>query len=209
MDHMEVRGLTVGLIGTNCYLAANKETKETVIIDPGDEAGRIDGLIREHAYRPVAILLTHGHFDHVLAAAALAEKYDLEIYAHEIEKRTLEDPEMNVSGMIGRQETYAATKYCREGDELSLAGFLFRVILTPGHTPGGVCFYVASEQVLFSGDTLFSGSVGRTDFPGGSMHQLIDAIRQKLLVLPDETIVYPGHMETTSIGAEKQFNMYL
>lgn len=207
-ERMEVQTITVGAIATNCYLAANKETKEAIIIDPGDEAERIDALIRKHEYHPVAILLTHGHFDHVLAAPALAERYGIEIYAHEIEEATLKDPMLNVSGMMGMRESFQATKYVKEGEELSFAGFSFRVILTPGHTPGGVCFYVEEENVLFSGDTIFAGSVGRTDFPKGSMRELADSIQKKLVCLPDHTLVYPGHMGSTTIGEEKLYNPY-
>ena len=206
---LEVKQLTVGMVGTNCYLAANPKTKECVIIDPGDEAKRIDRVIKENGYLPQAILLTHGHFDHVMAAEALSAEYGLKIYAHETERETLEDPEYNVSGMMGTALSFHATDFVREGEQLNLAGFIFEVILTPGHTKGGVCYYIASEHALFSGDTLFAGSVGRTDFPGGSMRTLIDGIREKLLVLPDDTAVYPGHMETTTIGEEKTGNMYL
>ncbi len=206
---LEVKQLTVGMVGTNCYVAANAATKEAVIIDPGDEAKRIDRLIKENSYQPQAILLTHGHFDHVMAVDELSSEYGLKVYAHELEKETLEDPELNVSGMIGKTMSFHATDYVRDGEHLNLAGYTFQVLLTPGHTKGGVCYYLASEHVLFSGDTLFAGSVGRTDFPGGSMSTLVNSIREKLLTLPDETIVYPGHVETTTIGAERTGNMFL
>jgi len=206
---LEVRQLTVGMIGTNCYLAANRVTKEAVIIDPGDEAGRIKRLIMENNYAPQAILLTHGHFDHVMAADSLSAEYGVGIYIHELEKETLEDPELNVSGMMGNPMTFHATDFVRDGELLNLAGYTFQVLLTPGHTKGGVCYYLASEHVLFSGDTLFAGSVGRTDFPGGSMGILVGSIRDKLLTLPDKTTVYPGHMEVTTIGAERTGNMFL
>ena len=206
---VEVKQLTVGMVGTNCYLAANQMTKEAVIIDPGDEAKRIDRLIRENGYQPQAILLTHGHFDHVMAVDALSAEYGLKVFAHELERETLEDPELNVSGMLGRTMTFHATDFVRDGELLNLAGYTFQVLLTPGHTKGGVCYYLASENVLFSGDTLFAGSVGRTDFPGGSRGTLVGSIREKLLALPDETIVYPGHMESTTIGAERTGNMFL
>ena len=206
---LEVKHLTVGMVGTNCYVAANQMSKEAGIIDPGDEAKRIDRLIKENGYEPQAILLTHGHFDHVMAVDALSAEYGLKVFAHELERETLEDPEMNVSGMMGRTMTFHATDYVRDGELLNLAGYTFQVLLTPGHTRGGVCYYLASENVLFSGDTLFAGSVGRTDFPGGSMGVLVGSIREKLLTLPDETIVYPGHMESTTIGAERTGNMFL
>ena len=209
MGNLEIRSLIVGEVATNCYLAANKATKETVLIDPGDEAGRIDAAIQENGYRPVAILLTHGHFDHVMASESLAAKYNLDIYALEQEKETLEDPGVNLCGMIGRFDIYHATKYVKEGDVLNLAGFSFRVIHTPGHTPGGCCYYIEDEKTLFSGDTLYEGTIGRTDFPKGSMRELLDGIRTKLLILPEDTAVYPGHMGVTSIGQEKPHNMFL
>lgn len=207
--NLEVISLCVGAVGTNCYLAASRETQEAAIIDPGDEADRIDQALIKHGYHPTAILLTHGHFDHVLAAKTLAERYGLEIYAHEIEKETLESPELNAGGMIGLHTAFSATRFVKEGDAIETAGFSFQVLLTPGHTPGGVCYYLRNEGALFSGDTLFAGSVGRTDFPRGSMRDLLTAIQTKLLPLPEETIVYPGHMETTTIGQEKRYNMYL
>ena len=206
---LEVKQLTVGMVGTNCYVAANAATKEAVIIDPGDEAKRIDRLIKENNYQPQAILLTHGHFDHVMAVDDLSSEYGLKVYAHELEKETLEDPELNVSGMIGSTMSFHATDFVRDGELLYLAGYTFQVLLTPGHTKGGVCYYLASEHVLFSGDTLFAGSVGRTDFPGGSMSTLVNSIREKLLTLPEETIVSPGHVEITTIGAERTGNMFL
>lgn len=209
MGKLKIRSLVVGEVATNCYLAENKETKETLVIDPGDEMRRIDDMITENGLRPAAILLTHGHFDHVMAAEALAEKYGIEIYALEKEKETLEDPNLNLCGMIGRFEVYHATKYVREGELLNLAGFSIRVIHTPGHTPGGCCYYIEEEKTLFSGDTLYAGTVGRTDFPKGSMRELLAGIRGKLLILPEDTNVYPGHMGITTIGEEKKYNMFL
>lgn len=209
MGKLKIRSLVVGEVATNCYLAENKETKETLVIDPGDEMRRIDDMITGNGLRPAAILLTHGHFDHVMAAEALAEKYGIEIYALEKEKETLEDPNLNLCGMIGRFEVYHATKYVREGELLNLAGFSIRVIHTPGHTPGGCCYYIEEEKTLFSGDTLYAGTVGRTDFPKGSMRELLAGIRGKLLILPEDTSVYPGHMGITTIGEEKKYNMFL
>ena len=206
---MKIEVQQVGELMTNCYIVWDENTGNAAIIDPGDEAKRIDRLIKENGYEPQAILLTHGHFDHVMAVDALSAEYGLKVFAHELERETLEDPEMNVSGMMGRTMTFHATDYVRDGELLNLAGYTFQVLLTPGHTKGGVCYYLASENVLFSGDTLFAGSVGRTDFPGGSMGVLVGSIREKLLTLPDETIVYPGHMESTTIGAERTGNMFL
>ncbi len=208
MGKMEIFHLRLGMIQTNCYLVTNKETKKLVIVDPGDEAEKVSGFIDREGYVPVAILLTHGHFDHVMAAADLHKKYNIDIYAHEAEKETMENPEINACGMIGRHETYFATKYVKDGDVLDFAGFHFKVLHTPGHTPGGVCYYEEFEHTLFSGDTLFCQSVGRTDFPRGSMSQLVRSIKEKLLVLPDYVDVFPGHEGVTTIGDEKTYNPY-
>ncbi len=207
---MLVKEFLVGVVGTNCYLATNSETKETLVIDPGDEASILKNYIKKNAFHPVAILLTHGHFDHCMAAEELASHYGIPVYVHELEKDTMENAAFNCSGMIGRKLVFHADHFMRgERDHLSLAGFEIDVMLTPGHTPGGVCFYIQSEGILFSGDTLFCESVGRTDFPGGSMAQIVRSIKEKLFLLPNDTKVLPGHNEWTSIGHEKQYNPFL
>lgn len=206
MGNLTVRSMVVGEVGTNCYFAVHKETKELILIDPGDGASRIATTIEKEGYHPKAVLLTHAHYDHVLAVDALSERYGIPVYAHEAEKETVEDPHLNLGGI---STICRVTDYVKDGEELSLAGFRILVLFTPGHTPGGCCFYFPEEKALFSGDTLFEGSVGRTDFPKGNMRQLVDGIREKLLVLPEETVVFPGHMGMTSIGQEKKYNMYL
>ena len=156
------------------------------------------------------ILLTHGHFDHCMAAQELAAHYGISIYVHEDEKETMENPAYNCCGMIGKNLSFQADKYFHgEKDRLSAAGFDIDVLHTPGHTVGGACFYVKSEGILFSGDTLFCESVGRTDFPKGSMSQLVRSIHEKLMPLPDSTKVLPGHGEWTTIGKERQYNPFL
>ncbi len=210
MIQMQVEHLTVGPVQTNCYLAINKETKEAIIIDPGDDADRIGMRLMQLEAKPVAILLTHGHFDHAGAAKALAAQYDLLVYAHEKEAETLEDSRMNLSGpLAGGATTYHADVFLKDEQELTLAGLHMRVLFTPGHTPGGCCYYFPREDVLFSGDSLFCGSVGRTDFPGGSMRTLVDSVRNKLMSLPENTIVYPGHDIETTIEQERMYNPFL
>ena len=188
MADLKVRHLVVGAVATNCYIAENKKTKEALIIDPGDNAARIVQIIKEDGVVPVAVLLTHGHFDHAMAAQEVAEQYGIKIYAHETEKETLETPQINLSGMIGRTLTFHADCYVKDGEILNLAGFEIRVLHTPGHTQGGVCYYIEEEKALFSGDTLFCQSVGRTDFPTGKSSTLIHSIQDKLMPLPDDTI---------------------
>lgn len=210
MIQMQVEHLAVGPVQTNCYLAINKETKEAIIIDPGDDADRIGMRLKQLEAKPVAILLTHGHFDHAGAAKALAAQYDILVYAHEKEAETLEDSRMNLSGpLAGGATTYHADVFLKDEQELTLAGLHMRVLFTPGHTPGGCCYYFPREDVLFSGDSLFCGSVGRTDFPGGSMRTLVDSVRNKLMSLPENTIVYPGHDIETTIEQERMYNPFL
>lgn len=210
MIQMQVEHLAVGPVQTNCYLAINKETKEAIIIDPGDDADRIGMRLMQLEAKPVAILLTHGHFDHAGAAKTLAAQYDILVYAHEKEAETLEDSRMNLSGpLAGGATTYHVDVFLKDEQELTLAGLHIRVLFTPGHTPGGCCYYFPREDVLFSGDSLFCGSVGRTDFPGGSMHTLVDSVRNKLMSLPENTIVYPGHDIETTIEQERMYNPFL
>lgn len=183
MSNLKLETYVVGMVQTNCYIVANEQTGECLIIDPGASGEKLAEKIRSAGYRAVAILLTHGHFDHVGAARTLARIFDIPIYAHEAEKSTLKYPEKNVSWMVGVQESYDADLFLKDNEELQLAGFTIRVLHTPGHTEGGCCYYLPEEKVLFSGDTLFAQSVGRTDLPGGSMSQIVRSVREKLLPL--------------------------
>lgn len=209
-ERLQLEKYVVGPVATNCYLAIHKQTREALIVDPGDEALRLAEALQEHHCRPVAILLTHGHFDHAGAAETLAARYDLPIFVHEKERETLEDPNVNLSGAMGGEKiSYVADVYVRDQQELQLAGFTIRVLSTPGHTAGGCCYYLPNEDVVFSGDTLFCGSIGRTDFPGGSTSTLVQGIREKLLTLPVNTVVLPGHDSRTTIGRERMNNPFL
>lgn len=206
---LRVEQYVVGHVQTNCYFAVNEETKETIIIDPGAEAKRLTEKITEHGLIPKAILLTHGHFDHASAAEKLAQEYGIEVYAEEHEKETLSNPEVNLSGMVGRKKVYSADRFVKDGEILNLAGFTIEVMHTPGHTAGGCCYYIKDEQVVFSGDTLFCESVGRTDFPGGSATVLLRSVEEKLMPLSGQTKVYPGHNDETTIGWEREYNPFL
>lgn len=207
---MTVKEFQVGVVGTNCFLAVNSGTNETLVIDPGDDAAVLADYIDKNQLRPIAVLLTHGHFDHCMAAQQIAEQYGISIYVHEDDKQTMENPAYNCCGMIGKHLIFHADMYFHgETDHLSMAGFEIEVYHTPGHTPGGVCLYIKDEGILFSGDTLFCESVGRTDFPKGSMSQLVRSIHEKLLSLPNDTKVLPGHGEWTTIGHERQRNPFL
>ena len=201
-----IRSLTVGIVATNCYLVWNKSTKEGVLIDPGDEAERISAAVEEERVKLKAILLTHGHFDHILVAEELQKKYEVPLYASKEEKDMLENPKWNLSGM---DEGVVVTDYIpvEDGESIELLGKEWKVISTPGHTKGSVCYFVAGDiPYLFSGDTLFYESYGRTDLYGGSETEIKKSIKEKLFLLPEETLVYPGHEEATTIANAKQYN---
>lgn len=209
MGALKVEQYVVGPVQTNCYFAINENTKELLVVDPGDGGKQLAEKIRGSGYTPVAILLTHGHFDHAGAAAELAAEFGISVYAYETEKETLENPQINVSWMMGKEETFHADIFLKDEQEIDLAGFHIRVLHTPGHTKGGCCYYLPYEDAVFSGDTLFAGSVGRSDFPGGSASELIRSIREKLMVMPEKTTVYPGHNSITTIENERMYNPYL
>lgn len=200
----------LGMVRTNCYLIYNDETKQVIIVDPADNANTIKQFIKEKKLSVEAILLTHGHFDHILAANELHDTYHVPIMAHENEKQILEDPSLNLSiGMGGEPCIVKADHYLKDNAILELLHTKIKVLHTPGHTAGGACYLFLEEKMLFSGDTLFEESVGRTDFPTGSMSTLVHSIKEKLMVLEDDTIVYPGHEGETSISHERNFNPYI
>ena len=209
MAPLRIETYIVGMVQTNCYFAINDDTKEVLIIDPGASAAKLMEKINEEGLKPTAILLTHGHFDHAGAAEELAKLANVKIYAEEHEKETLETPALNLSGWEGLSSVYHVDEYLKDEQEIDLAGFHIRVFHTPGHTVGGCCYYFSYQNTLFSGDTLFQTSIGRTDFPKGSASVLIRAIQEKLMVLPDETAVYTGHGDVTTIGTERMYNPYL
>ena len=212
---MKINHYVVGQVQTNCYIVINEENKECFIIDPGASAKQLAERIRKDGFTPVAVLLTHGHFDHAGAAEELAKEFGVKVYAHEAEKDTLQNPQKNVSWMVGASESYHADVFLKDEEVITLAGFEIKVLHTPGHTEGGCCYYVASESVVFTGDTLFAQSVGRTDFPGGSMSQIVRSITEKLMTLNEvgnletDIMVYPGHNDPTTIETERMNNPYL
>lgn len=198
----------LGSVSTNCYFIVNGSNQEVIIIDPADSPTAIESVISENNLKPQAILLTHGHFDHILAAKQVKEKYQIPIIACDREKSVLENSQINLSGPFGNVVTLQADEYVQDGKILNIAGFTINVIHTPGHTEGSTCYYFAKEAILISGDTLFCESVGRTDFATGSSSQIVRSVKEKLMVLPGETVVYPGHGDTTTIAYEKKYNPF-
>lgn len=207
MSDFRIKTCVLGQVSTNCYLIYHETTKKAVIIDPADNGAYILNRCRELDIIPEAILLTHGHFDHILASEDIRRAFRCKIYANQDEDRLLLDPSMNLSGTFGGDQIgLNADVLVRNGEELDLIGFRWKVIGTPGHTAGSTCYYIPSEEVLISGDTLFADSLGRTDLPTASSGAIIRSITEKLFTLPDETMVYPGHGDPTTIGHEKQYN---
>ena len=209
MKKLELQNCIVGSVYTNCYFLKNKETGELLIVDPGDAADMIERKVSEMQGKPVGILLTHGHFDHIMAADEVRKKYNIPIYASEKEEMTLLNPKVNLSVIGHGRCTLDADVYLKDLQVVELAGFSVQMIETPGHTVGSCCYYLKEEGVLFSGDTVFQGSVGRTDFPEGSTAAIVRSLHRLLDTLPDETEVYPGHDASTTIGYEKRYNPFV
>jgi hydroxyacylglutathione hydrolase len=204
---MDVRLLTVGPLQENCWIVRRDGSDRALVIDPGDEASRIISATEELTVE--AILLTHTHFDHVGAVAALARHTQAPVYCPEIEVRVLQDINAYVFPGFGPFEPYDPEETVRGGERLTLAGMDVDVIFTPGHSPGHVSYSIGDEQILLDGDVLFAGSVGRTDLPGGDYRTLLDSIATLLNTLLDDTRVLPGHMGETTLGRERATNPFL
>jgi glyoxylase-like metal-dependent hydrolase (beta-lactamase superfamily II) len=201
---MKIVSAVVGALRVNCYFAVNNNN-ETAIIDPGSDFPKIKETVERMRLRPLAVILTHGHFDHIMAAAAVKEAYSVPIYAAEAEKDLLANPAHNGSALIRKNYSLIADEWLHDGDTI----FEMKVIATPGHTAGSLCFYMEREELLLSGDTLFRGSYGRTDLPTGNFKVLRESVTEKLFSLPNKTIVHPGHDQQTTIGYEKVYSPIL
>ena len=208
MGEIKIGRMVLGVCQTNCYFLYREDSKECIFVDPADQGGNIYKAMTKNGFKIAAVLLTHGHFDHIWGTKELCELSGAKLYALDAEKELLKDARKNVSSQAGRAYTTDADIYLKDGDELTIADMTFQVIATPGHTAGGCCYYFKEAGFLVSGDTLFQDSVGRTDFPTGSMGTLVRSIKEKLFVLPDETKVYPGHGDNTTLGYEKKYNPF-
>ena len=206
---MEIKKLIVGMVQTNCYIAINPGIKEAVVVDPGGEADRIRSEVQRLGVKAQAILLTHGHFDHVMGVADLVSSAGGRVCIFEGESGLLGDAGLNVSELTGKPVSLRADVRLRDGQVYETADMKFRVIHTPGHTTGSCCYYMEPEKVLFCGDTLFFESIGRSDLPTGNGRQLVDSLKQKVLTLPDDVKAYTGHGPATDIGYEKKNNPFV
>jgi glyoxylase-like metal-dependent hydrolase (beta-lactamase superfamily II) len=208
---MKIDCLILGGYQTNCYVLRNDDSaKDCLIIDPGLEAGELLEFLDEQKLNLAAVVLTHGHIDHIAGVSLLRNRFpEIKVYIHNLDTEMLTEPANNLSAMSGMTFTIEPEDVAlKEGDIIDLAGVKLLVLHTPGHTPGGISLYSKRDGVVFVGDTLFAGSIGRTDFPGGSMSQLLAGVREKLFTLPEETKVYPGHGPATTIAAEKTHNPF-
>lgn len=205
---MNFQLVIVGPLETNCYLYFCPETRECAVIDPGAEADQIFPLITHLNLKPVIILNTHGHVDHTGANVEIKDRYRAPIGMHQDDLPLLEENiQLEFGLMLGAKPTPRPDRLLVDGDEVRIGQTSLKVIHTPGHSPGSVCFY--TPGILFSGDTLFCGGVGRTDLPGGSWKDLIRSLRTRVLTYPEETVVLPGHGPRTTIGEEKENNPFL
>lgn len=209
MAKLELQKCILGSVYTNCYFLKNKETGELLIVDPADAADKIIQKVSEMEGKPVGILLTHGHFDHIMAVEDLKAQYGIPVYACRAEAQMLKEPSINMSGYYGSGCSVCPDVLLDDLQVFEAAGFSVQMLHTPGHTKGSCCYYLKDEGVLFSGDTLFYGSVGRTDFPGGSTAEIIRSLHKLVDSLPEETEVYPGHDASTTIGYEKRYNPFV
>ncbi len=209
MAEIKIGRIMLGMCQTNCYFVYEEGREDVIVFDPADKGEYIyDGLLN-NGFRVAAICLTHGHFDHIWGVEKLKELSGAKVYAYEEEKDVCENPSVNVSKSAGRACSFTPDVLLKDGDKVEAAGISCTLIATPGHTKGSCCYYFEEAGMLISGDTLFQESVGRTDLPTGSMSTLVRSIREKLMTLPGETKVYPGHGEMTTVDYEKQYNPFL
>lgn len=206
---MSIRALPVGPLQANCFVIGCQETHQSVVIDPGGDVDLILSTLEKDNLKLSAIINTHGHFDHVGGNKALKEASGADLMIHKSDAPMLAQlNQMGAAWGMRVDNSPSPDRFLEDGDVVDFGNLQMKVIHTPGHSPGGICLYLESERALFSGDTLFASSIGRTDLPGGDYDTLISSIQTKLFILPEETDVYNGHMEPTTIGKEKKFNPF-
>jgi|TARA_B110000438_G_scaffold19878_1_gene18240 hydroxyacylglutathione hydrolase len=211
-NELMINGLVVGVFQENCWIIGNKKTGEAICIDPGDEPQKILDLAKDMSVKIKYIVNSHAHVDHIMGVAGVFEKTESNFLLNKNDLSLLQNGWMDSAERLGigtEQAPPDPTGFVNEGDRVAVSGLSLQVIETPGHTPGSVSYYCQEAKILFSGDTLFKASIGRTDFPGGDYGQEMTSICDKLLQLPEETVVLPGHMEETSIKFEKEHNPFV
>lgn len=201
---MNIINVTVGPVITNCYIIWQEGSGKAIVADPGDHESKIEQKLEELGLECELIILTHGHFDHISAVDGLRSKTGARVYVGEAEKQLLADSNLNYSQWVRRPVEVIPDRLLKDGEQFEAAGIRFKTIFTPGHTVGSVCYYCEEEKVLLSGDTLFMMGVGRTDLPTGDSAKLYASITDKIMKLPDDIRVYPGHGQVTTIGNERR-----
>jgi glyoxylase-like metal-dependent hydrolase (beta-lactamase superfamily II) len=209
MADIKIGRMMLGVCQTNCYFVYREGSSKVIFIDPADYGEQIFKAMKDNGFEVAAILLTHGHFDHIWGCSRLRQLTSAPVYAYEGEEKVLLSADLNVSADAGRACTVKANTLLKDGEEVTVEGMTFKLIATPGHTQGSCCYYFEEANMLISGDTLFEESVGRTDLPTGSMSTLVRSVKDKLFVLPDDTVVYPGHGDSTTIEHEKKYNPFI
>ena len=205
---LKIGKIVMGSVQTNCYFLYQEDEKKIIVVDPADKGEYLYNAFKEAGFEVVAILLTHGHFDHIWGSNKLRELSGVQVFAFEDEKDVCESSKLNVSADVGRPYEARVDWYLKDGETVSIDGMEFKVIWTPGHTQGSCCYYFEKDNILISGDTLFEGSVGRSDLPTGDGKLLSRSLKERLMILPDETVVYPGHGNSTTIADEKKYNPF-
>lgn len=205
---LKIGKIVMGSVQTNCYFLYQENEKKIIVVDPADRGEYLYNAFVEKGFEVAAILLTHAHFDHIWGCNKLRELSGAQVFAWEEEKEVCESAKLNVSEDVGRPYEVTVDWYLKDGEKVTVEGMEFTVIGTPGHTQGSCCYYFEKDNILISGDTLFEGSVGRTDLPTGSGRTLSRSLKEKLMILPNDVKVFPGHGESTTIGEEKKYNPF-
>lgn len=206
---VKVNRMVLGPVETNCFYAYVEGSEEAIVFDPGDQGERVYERLKGEGLIIKGILLTHGHFDHISGVEKLRALSGAKVYASKEEKEICERPDLNCSIQMGRPVNIQVDYFLKDEEILEIAGMKIKTLYTPGHTKGGVCYYIEEEGILVSGDTLFQDSVGRTDLPTGSMGTLVRSIKERIFVLPDNVQIYPGHGDVTTVAHEKAYNPFV